>query len=109
MCCCVKYFNKPEFTTLGDMVSLPRIDMIYERSGLLFSLENSTSEHSKYAFVLCNAINKAQGQTFERMDMLLLDSILGMAIWTILYTCVILKNLEFSKPVCGIAAQKDFI
>ena len=57
-----------------DMVSLPRINMIYEGSDLPFTLTRK-----QFPVRLCFAItiNKAQGQTFERVGVLLLDSVFG--------------------------------
>ena len=58
----------------GDIVSLPRINMIYEGSDLPFTLTRK-----QFPVRLCFAmtINKAQGQTFEKVGVLLLDSVFG--------------------------------
>ena len=58
----------------GDIMSLPRINMIYEGSDLPFTLTRK-----QFPVRLCFAMttNKAQGQTYEKVGVLLLDSVFG--------------------------------
>ena len=58
----------------GDIVSLPRINIEYKGADLPFTLTRK-----QFPVRLCFAmtINKAQGQTFERVGVLLVDSVFG--------------------------------
>ena len=58
----------------GDIVSLPRINIEYTGADLPFTLTRK-----QFPVRLCFAmtINKAQGQTFERVGVLLVDSVFG--------------------------------
>ena len=58
----------------GDIVSLLRINMVYEGLDLLFTLTRK-----QFPVQLCFAmiINRAQSQSFEQMGVLLLDSVFG--------------------------------
>ena len=58
----------------GDIVSLPRINIEYTGADLPFTLTRK-----QFPVRLCFAmtINKAQGQNFERVGVLLVDSVFG--------------------------------